>query len=102
MSGYGALKVIAYLYYFCAAFVFVVGLIAGILGIIGILTAPPIFGMRANITPAVIMIVIVLITAVSLTATAQIILGFVELIDNSREQVRLLRFLAKSEAAKQS
>lgn len=98
MLGYGALKVIAYLYYLCAAFVFAAGLFVGILGIISILF----FGMRGDITPAVTVIVLALITAVSLAAIAQIILGFVELIDNSREQVRLLRFLAKSEAAKRS
>jgi hypothetical protein len=102
MSSYGALKVIAYLYYFCAALIFTAGLIVGILGIIGVLSAPPALRMRADITPAVMVIVTTVITAVSLTAVGQIIFGFIELIDNSREQVRLLRFLAKSEAAKRS
>ncbi len=88
MTNYAALKFFAGLYIFLGVFTLGLGVIALI---VGILISTSIFA--AGVTLA--------LTGAGITAIGQLMRGFIELIMNSREQVRLLRYLARSQATKQ-
>jgi hypothetical protein len=88
MSDYTALKFVAGLYIFLGVFALGIGVIAMI---VGILISTSTFA--AGVTLA--------LTGAGVTAIGQLMRGFIELIMNSREQVRLLKYLAKSQSTKQ-